>query len=187
MWPLRRAAARQPVPQRRVLFVCMGNICRSPTAEGVLRAKLESAGLSRVVEVDSAGTLGHHIGEPPDPRAQKHALARGYDLRSLRARLVAAEDFERFDLILAMDGDNLARLQAIAPPGGGRARVELLLEHGGVPGASGEVPDPYFGPPGGFDRVLDLVEAACDGVVRRLSVELGTSSAKLDQNSGSRL
>lgn len=100
----------------RVLLICMGNICRSPTAEGVLRRKLQQAGLAARVEVDSAGTHGYHVGAPPDERAQRHALERGYDLSALRARKVEATDFERFDLVLAMDEDNLERLRELCPP-----------------------------------------------------------------------
>jgi protein-tyrosine phosphatase len=158
----------------RVLMVCMGNICRSPTAEGVLRAKLQAAGLHREVEVDSAGTHGYHLGEPPDARATRHAATRGYDLSKQRARRVVAEDFLRFDWVLAMDEDNLDRLREIAPADSS-ARVGLLLEHAERFADVREVPDPYYGSPAGFDRVLDLVEDACDGLVARLRRELGTS------------
>jgi protein-tyrosine phosphatase len=146
-------------------MVCTGNICRSPTAEGVLRAKLAAAGLQGLVEVDSAGTQGFHLSEPPDPRAQRHALRRGYDLSRLRARRVEVADFERYDLLLAMDRSHLAWLLDSAPAGS-RGRVSLLMSHApGVP-AETEVPDPYFGAASGFDRVLDLVEQACDGLVQ---------------------
>ncbi|RZL38427.1 MAG: low molecular weight phosphotyrosine protein phosphatase [Rubrivivax sp.] len=149
---------------RRILFFCMGNICRSPTAEGVMRAKLAAAGLD--VEVDSAGTHGYHIGAPPDERSQQHAWLRGYDLSALRARKLLAEDFERFDLVLAMDADNLAHARSLCPPGQ-RHRLKLLMDyapHAGNP----HVPDPYYGGAAGFDEVLDLVEAACDGLVASL-------------------
>jgi protein-tyrosine phosphatase len=152
-------------------MVCMGNICRSPTAEGVLRAKLEAAGLRRHVEVDSAGTHGYHVREAPDPRAQGHAARRGYDLSTLRARRVADDDFERFDHLLAMDEDNLEWLRSQAPAGS-RARLGLLMEHALRHRDQRVVPDPYFGPAGGFDRVLDLVEDACDGLVQRLAREV---------------
>ena len=158
--------------ETRVLFVCMGNICRSPTAEGVLRHKLQAAGLADRVAVDSAGTLGSHAGEAPDPRAVKHAAARGYDLSRLRARRIVREDFRRFDWVIAMDEDNLGTLRAIAPEG---ARVGLLMDHARRHTGVREVPDPYFGAPAGFERVLDLVEDACDGLVERLALELGTS------------
>lgn len=151
----------------RVLMVCMGNICRSPTAEGVLRSKLKAAGLDRAVEVDSAGTHGYHTGEAPDPRAIKHARARGYDLSKLRARRVSGDDFHRFDWILAMDAHNLEVLTELAPPEGG-ARLGLLLDHATRHPGVREVPDPYYGPPAGFDRVLDLVEDACEGFVAGL-------------------
>lgn len=151
----------------RVLAVCLGNICRSPTAEAVLRHKLAVAGLDGHVEVDSAGTGGWHVGEPPDPRSQHHAARRGYDLSPLRARRVAEEDFHRFDLILAMDHDNLADLQRLAPDGVRRAELRLFAEI--------EVPDPYLSGPAGFERVLDLVEAASDAWVQDLVRRLGTS------------
>ncbi|WP_235823565.1 low molecular weight protein-tyrosine-phosphatase [Azohydromonas sediminis] len=154
------------VPTTRVLMVCMGNICRSPTAEAVLRTQAALRGLARRVEVDSAGTHGWHAGEPPDPRAQAHGARRGYDLAPLRARRVQAVDFERFDLILAMDRDNLAQLLALRPPGAA-ARLELLM-HFARRHAVDEVPDPYYGAADGFERVLDLVEDACEGLLDHL-------------------
>jgi protein-tyrosine phosphatase len=150
----------------RVLMVCLGNICRSPTAEAVLRHQLTAAGLGGRVEVDSAGTGGWHIGDPPDARSQRHAAHRGYDLSGLRARRVAEEDFHRFDLILAMDEDNLADLLRMAPADH-RAEVRLFAEV--------EVPDPYSGGPAGFEHVLDLVEAASAAWVENLSRRMGTS------------
>ncbi|WP_164962733.1 low molecular weight protein-tyrosine-phosphatase [Rubrivivax sp. JA1026] len=155
-----------PAPSS-ILLVCMGNICRSPTAEGVLRAKLDAAGLAKRLRVDSAGTHGYHAGEAPDPRAVRHAAARGYDLARLRARKVEREDFSRFDWILAMDEDNLARLRQIAPDDA-RADLGLLMEHALQHAGVREVPDPYYGSAAGFERVLDLVEDACDGIVARL-------------------
>lgn len=151
-----------------VLMVCMGNICRSPTAEGVLRAKLARAGLAGRVTVDSAGTHGYHVGDPPDERALRHAARRGYDLSALRGRQVGRPDFERFDLLLAMDRDNLRILHRLAPPGA-QDRARLLLTYGG-PHRRDEVPDPYYGGADGFDHVLDLVENACDALVESLRV-----------------
>ncbi len=152
----------------RILMVCMGNICRSPTAEAVLRAKLKVAGLERDVEVDSAGTHGHyHAGEKPDARAMKHAAARGYDLGKLRARRVQESDYTRFHWIFAMDEQNLAHLRQMLPIGT-TAQLGLLMEHARGFAGVRDVPDPYYGAPSGFDRVLDLVEDACDGLVERL-------------------
>lgn len=151
----------------RILMVCLGNICRSPTAEAVLRHKLVAAGLQGHVEVDSAGTGGWHIGDPPDTRSQRHAARRGYDLATLRARRVSEDDFHRFDLILAMDHDNLSDLRRLAPDRSYHAEVRLF--------ASIEVPDPYSGGPEDFERVLDLVEAAADTWIEDLNRRLGTS------------
>lgn len=149
---------------RRILFFCMGNICRSPTAEGVMRAKLAAAGLD--VEVDSAGTHGYHVGAPPDERSQQHAARRGYDLSALRARQLVAQDFSRFDLVLAMDADNLAHAERLCPPAQ-RHRLRLLLDFAPQAGTR-QVPDPYYGGAAGFEEVLDLVEAACDALVETL-------------------
>ena len=153
-------------PKLRVLLVCMGNICRSPTAEGVLRQRLVAAGLDKRVDVDSAGTGGWHVGAPPDARAQRHALQRGYDLSRQRARRVVEADFERFDVVLAMDEDNLADLQRLCPAG---AHAELRLFD------SAEVPDPYHGGAQGFENVLDQIERASDVLVAQLKQRLGTS------------
>lgn len=152
----------------RLLMVCMGNICRSPTAEAVLRHKLQAAGLDKTVEVDSAGTYGGHAGEPPDARAQRHAKLRGYDLSRLRARRLTAADFARFDRVIAMDEDNLSRIADLAPEGH-EARLELLMLHATRHVDVKAVPDPYYGPPAGFERVLDLIEDACDGLVSELA------------------
>jgi protein-tyrosine phosphatase len=155
----------------RILTVCMGNICRSPTAEGVLRAKLQRAGLGAQVVVDSAGTNGYHTGEGPDPRAVRAAAQRGYDLSRIRARPVAEADFERFDWILAMDQANLDWLRQRAPAAA-HPRLSLLLSWTQPERASTlEVPDPYYGTTAGFEHVLDLVEAACDGFVARLAAQ----------------
>lgn len=151
----------------RVLLVCMGNICRSPSAEGVLRARLAAAP-ELAVEVDSAGTHGYHVGDPPDPRAIAHAARRGVDIAGLRARQVLPADFERFDLVLAMDRANLARLQAQCPPSQAH-KLKLMLDY--APRASlREVPDPYYGDAAGFEQVLDLLELAADGLVEALRV-----------------
>lgn len=155
----------------RVLMVCTGNICRSPTAEGALRARLAHAGLAQRVWVDSAGTQGYHTGEAPDPRAVRAAAQRGYDLAGQRARPVVPEDFMRFDWLLAMDEDHLDWLRRKAPTGS-RARVELLMPFARHHSDVLNVPDPYYGAPAGFERVLDLVEDACDGLLPQLQDQL---------------
>lgn len=150
----------------RILFVCLGNICRSPSAEAVLRAIAEREAPELGIEVDSAGTAGYHIGEAPDERSQEAARRRGYDMAPLRARIVEPEDFERFDLILAMDESNFTVLRRRAPAAY-RERVRLFLEF--APDAEvTEVPDPYYGGPLGFERVLDLVESAARGLIEHL-------------------
>ena len=158
----------------RVLMICSGNICRSTTAEGVLRAKLERAGLADRVEVDSAGTQGLHAREAPDPRAQAHARQRGYDLSRLRARKVTGEDFMRFHRVIAMDEGHLQWRQDNAPPDA-RARIELLMTHARTHRDRRIVPDPYYGSDRDFELVLDLVEDACDGLVSELGRELERS------------
>jgi len=153
-------------------MVCMGNICRSPTAEAVLRHKLGERGLDALVHVDSAGTLDWHQGLPPDERAQFHAQQRGYDLSQLRSRPVTESDFERFDLVLVMDDDNLDHLTEICPPSH-RHRLGRLMAYA-TRHRSDIVPDPYGGEADGFEQVLDYVEDACDGLVRELSLRLLT-------------
>lgn len=155
-----------------VLMVCMGNICRSPTAEAALRYKLQQVGLGERVRVDSAGTHGYHVGSAPDSRAQAHARARGLDLSARRARKVVPEDFGRFDLLLAMDDDNVAELLRLAPPGYDN-RVKLLMGFARTWRDVREVPDPYYGTDTGFERVLDLVSDACDGLTGVLLRMLG--------------
>ncbi|MEQ9519205.1 MAG: low molecular weight protein-tyrosine-phosphatase [Parvibaculum sp.] len=147
-----------------ILFVCLGNICRSPTAEAVFRGRASSSGFA--VHVDSAGTAAWHVGKAPDARAQAAGAARGYELAHLRARQVTREDFAAFDYVLAMDHENLAALKALAPPGE-RDKVQLMLSF--APHVRRQaVPDPYYGGDEGFDEVLDLVEAASDGLIRTL-------------------
>src|SRR5262245_838453 len=150
----------------RVLLVCLGNICRSPTAEGVVRAiaAREFAGLP--LYVDSAGTANYHVGEPPDRRTIAAARRRGYELAALRARQVCAEDFSGFDYVLAMDRSNLAQLDELSG-GTPRAHVGLFLEFAPQAGVD-EVPDPYYGGTEDFERVLDLCEAGARGLLRRL-------------------
>lgn len=156
-----------------VLFVCIGNICRSPTAEGVFRIQAEKAGWGSLFVVDSAGTSGFHVGEPPDRRAQKHASQRGYNISSLRARQVGPKDFERFDLILAMEQsvlDTVNRLKAFSR--GGKAETALFLDY--FPGHEGQdVPDPYVGGEEGFETVLDLVEQGNEALLRTLLTKQG--------------
>ncbi len=146
----------------RVLFVCLGNICRSPTAEGVFRKLVEAEGLAGKIEIDSAGTHAYHIGAPPDPRAQAAARQRGIDLSGLRGRRAVTADIERFDYVLAMDRENHENLMAICPSGL-EGKVRLFMEF--APDQPAEVPDPYFGGPGGFDRVLDMIEEAAEGLL----------------------
>lgn len=148
----------------------MGNICRSPTAEGVVRARLERTvsklGPGIEIELDSAGTHGYHVGQPPDRRAVDAARRRGIDLSTIRSRKVTDEDFEAFDLILAMDRDNLAHLEELCPPDL-KNRLGLYMAFA-ADAALDEVPDPYYGGLNGFDRVLDLVEEAADGLVEEI-------------------
>ncbi len=173
---LRKAPAGEAVAPDalRVLMVCMGNICRSPIAEGVLRAKLQQAGLHGRVVVDSAGTHGYHSGEAPDPRAIRVAAQRGIDLAKLRARPVQSDDFSRFHWLLAMDEANRSWLHSRRPEGA-EPRIGLLMEHATRHPGVREVPDPYYGAAAGFEHVLDLVEDACEGLVARLSAELPAS------------
>jgi len=149
-----------------VLFVCMGNICRSPTAEGVFRQHVVEAGLQEHIIVDSAGTHAYHVGSPPDRRAKSAAERRGISLGELRARRVSEADFEHFDYIIAMDEDNVAHLKDEAPVQY-HSKVRLFLEFS--TGEEREVPDPYYGGSSGFERVLDLVEEASRGLLETLS------------------
>lgn len=147
-----------------VLFVCMGNICRSPSAEAVFRHKMKAQGL--VLKVDSAGTLGAHAKEKPDHRAQKAGVARGYSFDGIKARKVTVQDFSDFDLILAMDHDNVEALKKVAPPAM-LNKIHLMLDFA-VSHEEEQVPDPYYGGAKGFDYVLDLVEAASDGLLEKI-------------------
>jgi protein-tyrosine phosphatase len=153
-----------------VLFVCMGNICRSPTAHGVFRQKVIDQGLADWVIVDSAGTHNYHPGSPPDERSQKHAKKRGYELSDLRARQIRQADFEQFDLIAVMDWDSLALMKEECPPQHHsklRRLTEFCTQHD-----SPIVPDPYYGGKQGFDHVLDLVEDACEGLIRHVKNQI---------------
>ncbi len=156
----------------RLLFVCLGNICRSPTAEGVMRSLLVREGLEQAVELDSAGTGSWHVGSAPDTRATQAARQREVELRG-PARQVTPEDFERFDLLLAMDRDNARALRALAADEEQRAKVRMLREFDPDSVARGEleVPDPYYGAPGGFDEVFEIVHAACEGLLAELQSE----------------
>ena len=149
-----------------VLFVCMGNICRSPTAEAVFRACVENAGLSGQIRIDSAGTHDYHIGDPPDTRAMRAARQRGYDMSALRGRQVGMEDFARFDYVLAMDRNNLAILQRLRPSDAA-GHLGLFLEFASRH-SQREVPDPYYGGADGFERVLDMVEDAAEGLLQHI-------------------
>lgn len=155
-----------------VCFVCLGNICRSPSAEGVMAYQVRRAKLSERIVIDSAGTGDWHIGQPPDERAQRAAKKRGYDLSKLRGRQIASEDFERFDLLIAMDDANAAALTKACPPEY-RNKIRLLMEFG-ARDDSRVVVDPYFGGDEGFERVLDQCEDACEGLLKALRTQLLT-------------
>ena len=154
----------------KILFVCTGNICRSPTAEGVARRWLAMAGLEAQVAVDSAGTQGHHVGEAPDPRSQTAALRRGYDISRLRARKVQPKDFADFDLLLAMDREHFHYLRDRAPEGT-RHKVRMFLNFASQ-ATRDDVPDPYYGGVKGFDVVLDLCEDAVQGLIEEIRPEV---------------
>ncbi len=162
----------------RVLFVCMGNICRSPSAEGVFRHKVEEAGLDDAIHIDSAGTHAYHVGEPPDPRATEAARRRGIDLTALRARKARARDFDEFDYVLAMDRDNLRMLEALRDSSDS-AQLHLFLDFARSFRES-EVPDPYYGGDQGFEHVLDLIEDASEGLLDHIRREhaLGAESGR---------
>ena len=153
-----------------LLFICMGNICRSPTAEGVFRQLARESGLAQHLVIDSAGTHNYHPGSPPDQRSQQHAALRGYDLSDLRARQINDQDFEKFDLLLVMDWDNLALTEQLCPPeqvSKIRRLTEFCLKHDAA-----VIPDPYDGGAAGFDHVLDLVEDASRGLLMHVEQNL---------------
>jgi protein-tyrosine phosphatase len=154
----------------RVLFVCTGNICRSPSGEGVLQHMLEQAGLAGEVEVDSCGLGGWHVGEGPDERSQAQAARRGYDLSQQKARQVHSSDFATFDRIIAMDKGHLRQLRA-AQPATSKSDIRLMLDYAGQPGT--DVPDPYYGGPEGFEAALDMIEAGCRGLLDEIRADLG--------------
>jgi protein-tyrosine phosphatase len=153
----------------RILFVCMGNICRSPTAEGTMRALVRDAGLENEIELDSAGTGGWHVGEAPDRRATAAAKARGIKLEG-EAREVTIEDFDDFELLVAMDRFNLDALERLAPSAEARDKLRLLREFDPASQTAGDldVPDPYYGGHDGFEQVLELVQAACEGLLEQI-------------------
>jgi low molecular weight protein-tyrosine phosphatase len=165
----RRHAKQPAMITHRILFVCLGNICRSPMAEGVFRRVAEEEGLIDRFEIDSAGLGDWHIGQAPDHRAQKAARSRGVDISSQSARQVVYEDFDRFDLVLAMDGSNLAELKARAPHEA-RGKIRPFLDFAPHVGTK-DVPDPFFGGVEGFDRALDLIEAASRGLLASLTAK----------------
>jgi len=150
----------------KVLFVCMGNICRSPTAHGVFRALVEKEGLSQAVEIDSAGTHAYHVGSAPDRRAQATAQERGIDISDLVARRVEPDDFDLFDFVVAMDQDNYMSLSEICPDQH-VDKIYMFMDFADHM-RTREVPDPYYGGPSGFDRVFDLVEAASEGLLQEI-------------------
>jgi protein-tyrosine phosphatase len=168
--------ADKAAPAVRILFVCMGNICRSPTAEGVMRGLIAESELEHRIAIDSAGTGGWHVGDPPDARSVAAAARRGVRLEGA-ARQVRRSDFEQFDLIVALDASNASALRRVAPDAGAAAKVRLLREFDPDVGASEDldVPDPYYGGEDGFDHVLDLVEAACRGLLHEARARAGTA------------
>jgi protein-tyrosine phosphatase len=159
----------------KVLFVCTGNICRSPTAEAVFRAKAAARGMGERVFADSAGTHGYHVGDPPDPRTADAARRRGYPMTGMFARKVSAADFQAFDFVVAMDEGHHRLLERMAPRGG-KAKLRLFMDL--VREATHrDVPDPYYGGPEGFDHVLDLVEAGIDALLDEIEARLASAPA----------
>ncbi|ACV26784.1 low molecular weight protein-tyrosine-phosphatase [Kangiella koreensis] len=156
------------MPRFSVLFVCLGNICRSPTAEGIFKHKLSQTELGELVFVDSAGTSAHHVDETPDPRAQEEAKKAGYDLSFIRSRQVRDVDFHEFDLIVAMDDSNYYNLKDLAPDPEYHDKIKLFLADYAPDLPKREVPDPYYGGKQGFVEVIQLIEAASDGLIEEL-------------------
>ena len=163
-----------------VLIVCTGNICRSPTAEAVMRELAKKRGLAERVKIESAGTHDYHVGEPPDPRSQKHAAKRGYDLSAQRASQVKPQDFHAFDYILAMDRTHLRMLKSMAPENA-KAKLGLFLEASGK-WKGEDVPDPYYGGTAGFEQVLDMVEEAAERWLDRIEAQIDPSAFKLQRS-----
>jgi protein-tyrosine phosphatase len=164
----------EPAPRVRILFVCMGNICRSPTAAAVMRSLVAQAGLEDRIEIDSAGTGGWHVGDPPDARSVAAAARRGIRVDGA-ARQVRSSDFEDFDILAALDSSNASALRRLAPDEGAAAKVRLLREFDPASGGDLDVPDPYYGGAHGFDHVLDLVDAACRGLLDEARVRAGSA------------
>jgi protein-tyrosine phosphatase len=156
----------------RICFVCLGNICRSPTAEAAMRLLVHASDLAAEIEMDSAGTGAWHVGEPPDRRARAAAKRRGLELRG-RARKVVLEDFERFEYVIAMDRSNLRDLHQLAPNDAAKRKVELLRNYDPEAPGDAEVPDPYYGGGDGFERVIDICEAACRGLLEHIRAHHG--------------
>ena len=166
---LLRVSALRYQDKKSVLFVCLGNICRSPTAHGVLRSLVEQRGMAHLIEIDSAGTAAYHVGNPPDHRSAAAALQRGYDLSDLRARQAISADFDHYDYIMAMDKENLSELKLICPPHF-KGHLGLFLDLAELDVC--EVPDPYYGGATGFEHVLELVEVASEALLERIAKEL---------------
>lgn len=164
-------------PRLRILFVCTGNICRSPTAEGVFRALVERAGLNEYIGTDSAGTTAAHAGEHPDARSSETAARRGVNLSDIRSRKVRPEDFRSFDLIIAMDRSHQRTLHTIRPQGTGPEKIRLLLEFASHRAAD-DVPDPYYGGPDGFEKVFDMIEDSCNGLLDYVRQRLEEKTGK---------
>lgn len=156
-----------PIQPVQVLFVCLGNICRSPIAEGVFRQRVQQVGLSARINADSAGTADYHIGGPPDKRSQSICAAHGISIADLRGRQVHPGDFQRFDYILAMDRNNLLNLQRIQAAGS-RARLALLMDYASGPQQGWDVPDPYYGDMTDFQQVLEMVQQGVNGLLRKI-------------------